>query len=89
MRYLAALERLSYEFVRLVVEALGLAPDGLARFYDAPERMQHRSKVRICKFSRRDGPAGLIYICQRSLSTRAETRSRLSRAWARTLTVVS
>ena len=64
MRYLAALESLSYEFVRLVAEALGLAPDGLARFYDAPERMQHRSKVRICKFSRRDGPAGLIYISQ-------------------------
>ena len=45
MRYLAAVESLGYEFVRLVAEALGLAPDGLARFYDAPERMQHRSKV--------------------------------------------
>jgi isopenicillin N synthase-like dioxygenase len=46
VRYLTAVKSLSYEFVRLVAEALGLAPDGLARFYDAPEHMQHRSKVR-------------------------------------------
>ncbi|KAN0140987.1 Clavaminate synthase-like protein [Lactarius tabidus] len=52
VRYLAAVENLSYEFVRLVAEALGLVPDGLARFYDAPERMQHRSK--IVKYPTRD-----------------------------------
>lgn len=45
VRYLAAVENLSHEFVQLVAESLGLAPDGLARFFDARERMQHRSKV--------------------------------------------
>ena len=45
VRYLTAVESLSYEFVQLVAEALGLAPDGLARFFDARERMQHRAKV--------------------------------------------
>ncbi|KAI9508295.1 Clavaminate synthase-like protein [Russula earlei] len=51
-RYLGAVESLSYEFAGLVAEALGLPPDGLARFYDAPERMQHRSK--IVKYPTRD-----------------------------------
>ena len=37
--------QLSYEFSSLVAEALGLPPDGLARFYDKPEYMQHRLKV--------------------------------------------
>ena len=46
LRYLAAVEDLSYEFTGLVAEALGLPPDGLAQFYDARELMQHRSKVR-------------------------------------------
>jgi hypothetical protein len=46
LRYLAAVENLSYEFTGLVAEALGLPPNGLAQFYDARERMQHRSKVR-------------------------------------------
>jgi len=45
-RYLGAVESLSYEFTGLVAEALGLPPDGLAQFYDASERMQHRAKVR-------------------------------------------
>jgi|SRR6266850_1889802 len=49
LRYLGEVENLSYEFVQLVAEALGLPPDGLARFYDAPERMQHRSKVRFVR----------------------------------------
>ncbi|KAH9035907.1 Clavaminate synthase-like protein [Lactarius pseudohatsudake] len=44
-RYLAAVESLSYEFVRLVAEALGLVPDGLAQFFDARERMQHHAKL--------------------------------------------
>ena len=46
LRYLAAVENLSYEFTGLVAEALGLPPDGLAHFYNAREHMQHRSKVR-------------------------------------------
>ena len=44
-RYLAAVEHLSYAFAALVAEALGLGPEGFARFYDARERMQHRAKV--------------------------------------------
>ena len=55
VRYLAAVESLSYEFVRLMAEALGLAPDGLARFYDAPERMQHRSKVQFATAAAQQG----------------------------------
>jgi hypothetical protein len=51
LRYLGEVENLGYEFVQLVAEALGLPPDGLARFYDAPERMQHRSKVRFVRSS--------------------------------------
>lgn len=51
-RYLGAVESLSYEFTGLVAEALGLPPDGLARFYDARERMQHRAK--IVKYPTRD-----------------------------------
>jgi hypothetical protein len=47
LRYLAAVESLSYEFTGLVAEALGLPSNGLARFYGARERMQHRSKVRV------------------------------------------
>ncbi|KAH9012679.1 hypothetical protein EDB84DRAFT_1569075 [Lactarius hengduanensis] len=41
---MAAVESLSYELVRLVAEALGLVPDGLAQFFDARERMQHHAK---------------------------------------------
>lgn len=41
--------------MRLVAEALGLAPDGLARFYDAPERMQHRSKVQFATAAAQQG----------------------------------
>jgi len=52
LRYLDEVEKLSHEFVRLVAEALGLLPDGLAQFYDARERMQHRSK--IVKYPTRD-----------------------------------
>ena len=49
LRYLAAVESLSYEFTGLAAEALGLPPDGLAQFYDARGHMQHRSKVRPAK----------------------------------------
>lgn len=54
-RYLAAVESLSYEFVRLVAEALGLVPDGLAQFFDARERMQHHAK--LLKYPTRDEAA--------------------------------
>lgn len=38
-------QKLADDFVRLFAEALGLPPDGLAKFYDTPEKMQHRSKL--------------------------------------------
>ncbi len=47
LRYLAAVENLSYEFTRLVAEAFGLSSDGLAQFYGPREDTQHRSKVRF------------------------------------------
>ncbi|KAI0273328.1 Clavaminate synthase-like protein [Gloeopeniophorella convolvens] len=50
--YLARVEALAYEFAQLVGEALGVGPDGLARFYDARELMQHRAK--IVKYPARD-----------------------------------
>ena len=50
LRYLSEVESLSFAFVGLVAEALGLAPDGLEQFYDARQLMQHRSKVRIFFF---------------------------------------
>ena len=46
LRYLAAVEELSNEFTELVAEAFGLPSDGLAQFYGARDRIQHRSKVR-------------------------------------------
>ena len=49
--YLAKVEKLSYDFIKLVAEALGLPPDGLSHFYDAPDRMQHRGKVAVFLFS--------------------------------------
>lgn len=55
LRYLAAVENLSNEFTGLVAEALGLPSDGLARFYGARDRIQHRSKVRW-------SPLSLLYI---------------------------
>ncbi|KAA1469511.1 Clavaminate synthase-like protein [Dentipellis sp. KUC8613] len=45
LAYLAKVEKLSYEFIGLVAEALGLPPDGLNQFYDAPQLMQHRAKI--------------------------------------------
>jgi isopenicillin N synthase-like dioxygenase len=32
-------------FSSLIAEALGLGPDGLSRFYDRDELMQHRAKI--------------------------------------------
>ncbi|KAH9073603.1 hypothetical protein EDB83DRAFT_2312908 [Lactarius deliciosus] len=54
-RHLAAVENPSYEFVRLMAEVLGLALDGLARFFDARERMQHHAK--LLKYPTRDEAA--------------------------------
>jgi isopenicillin N synthase-like dioxygenase len=47
LKYLAQVEALSYEFIRLLAEALGLKSDALADFFDDPANLQHRSKVRI------------------------------------------
>ena len=47
LRYLARVQSLSYEFISLIAEALGLPPNGLAHFYDNDSVMQHRAKVRI------------------------------------------
>lgn len=43
--YLLQVQKLADDFVRLFAEALGLPPDGLANFYDTPDKMQHRSKL--------------------------------------------
>jgi isopenicillin N synthase-like dioxygenase len=47
LRYLEAVENLSYEFIGFMAEALGLPPDGLAEFFDGQGHMQHRTKVRL------------------------------------------
>jgi len=52
LRYLSEVESLSFAFIGLVAEALGLGPDGLEQFYDARGPMQHRSK--IVKYPTRD-----------------------------------
>ncbi len=44
-KYLEQVQELANNFVKVLAEALGLGPDGLSRFYDAPELMQHRSKM--------------------------------------------
>ncbi|KAJ2913142.1 hypothetical protein MD484_g7277, partial [Candolleomyces efflorescens] len=43
--YLEQVQELSYTFSSLISEALGLGPDGLAKFYDEDRLMQHRSKI--------------------------------------------
>lgn len=43
--YLDAVQQLSMSFSSLVSEALGMGPDGLSRFYDRDELMQHRAKI--------------------------------------------
>jgi len=46
LRYLSQVEKLSYEFINVLAEAFGLAPDALDIFYDKnPGGMQHRAKV--------------------------------------------
>ncbi|KAF8875881.1 hypothetical protein CPB84DRAFT_1689432 [Gymnopilus junonius] len=43
--YLDQVQELSYKFSSLISESFGLGPDGLSQFYEAPELMQHRSKI--------------------------------------------
>jgi len=45
LRYLVQCEELSYQFVDLVAEALGLKKDALRVFFDPV--MEHRAKVRV------------------------------------------
>lgn len=45
LRYLAQVERLSYDFTALIAEAFALPSDALGRFFDEESRMQHRAKV--------------------------------------------
>jgi isopenicillin N synthase-like dioxygenase len=44
LRFLAQCEELSYQFIDLIAEALGLEKDSLRIFFDPV--MQHRAKVR-------------------------------------------
>ncbi|KAK7456369.1 hypothetical protein VKT23_010617 [Stygiomarasmius scandens] len=43
--YYSQVTELGSQFISLIAQALGLPPDGLSRFYDTPERMQHRGKI--------------------------------------------
>ncbi|KAG8747817.1 hypothetical protein FRC10_011262 [Ceratobasidium sp. 414] len=46
--YLSQVESLSFEFISLLAEALGLPPNSFDRFFDAPkESMVHRSKASL------------------------------------------
>lgn len=45
LRYLAAVEKLSFEFTNLLAEALGLPPDALKAFYETEIPVQHWAKV--------------------------------------------
>ncbi|THH17296.1 hypothetical protein EW146_g3500 [Bondarzewia mesenterica] len=45
LRYLDQVQKLSYEFIELIAEALGLSPHGLDHFFDPDELMQHRAKI--------------------------------------------
>jgi len=47
-QYFDQVTELSYAFVSLIAEALGLPPNGFANFFDKPEEMQHR--VRTLKY---------------------------------------
>ncbi|CCM03893.1 uncharacterized protein FIBRA_06044 [Fibroporia radiculosa] len=45
LRYLAQVETLSYEFIGLLAEALGLHPEIMKAFYETDGPTQHRAKV--------------------------------------------
>lgn len=59
--YLTQVADLSYEFIGLVAEALGLPRDGLDQFYDAHEKMQHRAKVCVLVDTRIDYFISSVY----------------------------
>ncbi|KAF9029538.1 Clavaminate synthase-like protein [Hymenopellis radicata] len=44
-QYLEQVHALADSFVTVLSESIGLGPDGLSKFYDTPELMQHRSKI--------------------------------------------
>lgn len=52
LRYLAQCEELSYQFINLIAEALGLGRNALRMFFDPV--MQHRAKVRAFAQTRAD-----------------------------------
>lgn len=52
-RYLLEVQELSYKFIALISEALGLPANALNKFYDRNELMQHRGKV--VKYPANDG----------------------------------
>ena len=56
MRYLAQCEELSYQFIDLIAEALGLEKDALRVFFDPV--MQHRAKARAAYLN--GAPSGRI-----------------------------
>jgi hypothetical protein len=43
--YLSQVHVLADTFILLFAEALGLPPDGLSKFYDSKDKMQHRAKI--------------------------------------------
>ena len=45
LRYLAGVEKLSFEFTNLLAEALGLPSDALKAFYETEMPVQHWAKV--------------------------------------------
>lgn len=44
-QYLNQVQDLSNQFSSLIAESFGLGPEGLAGFYDLPDKMQHRAKI--------------------------------------------
>ena len=85
--YLAHVEQLSYRFINLLAETLGLPPDAFNKFYDADELMQLRGKVRLYKMTRttrrtryRDALVGCQVPSQQWVAHRSRRRSSL-RSW--------
>jgi len=44
-QYLDQVQNLSQRFSTLIAESFGLGSEGLAGFYDTPQKMQHRAKI--------------------------------------------
>ncbi|KAG7094433.1 hypothetical protein E1B28_008032 [Marasmius oreades] len=45
INYQSEVTKLGNRLIKYISEALGLGPDGLAKFYDVQEKMQHRGKI--------------------------------------------